>query len=265
MQYLESSNQLRSDLPLFILRNSNAKTLITKAGGKENSTFEILESVVRECSKQGNSYPFTCGDIASFSAEVGSALACALELKSTKEVNVKAEDEELTPVVSGYGIIKNGALVGFLSKDASKAVNMMLNELGSGTLTVMLDNHPYSLQIRTADTTLFPTFGDSGTITSLTVELELEAVLEEHEQNVQADMDALSRSFSKTVQQWVDEVLQAMRITQTDFLCFGPRIAMHFPKEWENNPVSWETQLKTLPLTAKVRCTVSQGENEAKN
>ena len=78
MQYLESSNQLRSDLPLFIIRDSEAKDLITHGGGKKNSTFEILEAVVRSCTQPGDSYPFTCGDIASFSAEYGSALACAL-------------------------------------------------------------------------------------------------------------------------------------------------------------------------------------------
>ena len=75
MQYLESSNQLRSDLPMFILRDSDAKDLILHAGGKENSTFEILEAAVRDCTQRGDSYPFTCGDIAGFSAEYGSALA----------------------------------------------------------------------------------------------------------------------------------------------------------------------------------------------
>ena len=264
MQYLESSNQLRSDLPLIILRNGDAKSLITKAGGKENSTFEILETMVRECTRQGSSFPFTCGEIASYSAEVGSALACALEMKPTKEIDPEAEDDELTPVISGYAVIKKGKLTGFISKDASKAVNLFLGELGTGTLTVMIDKQPYSLQVRKADTTLHPTFGKSGTITSLNVEMEIHAVLEEHEQSASSDTDALGKAFSKTVQQWVEEVLQTMRNTQADFLCFGSRIAIRYPKEWENNPVDWETQLKTLPLTAEVRCIVTQGENEAK-
>ena len=264
MQYLESSNQLRSDLPLFILRNREAKDLITHAGGKKSSTFEILEAVVRNCTQSGDSYPFTCGDIASFSAEYGSALACALEIKSTKDVNPEAEEEELTPVVSGYGVIKQGKLVSFLSKDASKAVNLLLNEPGTGNITVMVDKHPYSLQIRNVDTTLVPSFGTVGTMTNLTVEMTVEAVLEEHEQNVQADLNKLSKAFSKTVQQWVQEVLQTMRASQSDFLGLGPRIAISDPKEWESNPLSWEMQLKTLPMTAQVQCTITRGENEAK-
>lgn len=265
MQYLESSNQLRSDLPLFILRGSDAKDLITHAGGKKNSTFEILEAVVRSCTQRGDSFPFTCGDIASFSAEYGSALACALEIKSTKDVNPEAEDEELTPVVSGYGIIKQGKLVDFLSKDASKGVNLLLNQLGTDSFTVTLSNKPYSLRIRSVDTTLRPSFGDLGTMTNLTVEMQVEAVLEEHEQGTEIDHEQLSKSFSKAVRQWIEEVLRSMRNTQSDFLGLGPRIAITFPKEWESNPLSWEMQLKTLPMTAQVQCTVTQGENEAKN
>lgn len=264
MQYLESSNQLRSDLPLFIIRGSNAKDLITHAGGKKNSTFEILEAVIRSCTQNGDSYPFTCGDIASFSAEYGSALACALEIKPTKDINPEAEDNELTPVVSGYGVIKQGKLAGFISKEASKAVNLLLNEPGTGNITVMLDQQPYSLQIRDVKTTLRPSFGDLGTITNLTIEMNVETVLEEHEQDVQADLTKLSKAFSKTVQQWVNEVLKTMRTTQSDFLGLGPRIAISFPKEWESNPLSWDTQLKSLSMTAQVQCTVTRGENEAK-
>jgi len=265
MQYLESSNQLRSDLPLFILRDKNAKDLIMHAGGKKNSTFEIMEAVVRDCTQRGDSYPFTCGDIASFSAEYGSALACALEVKSTKEIKPEAEEEELTPVVSGYAVIKEGRLVGFISKDASKGVNMLLNELGTENITVTLDKKPYSLRIKEVNTTLRPSFGDSGTITKLTVEMNVQAILEEYEQGAQIDTDQLGKAFSKTVSQWIQEVLLTMRNTQSDFLGMGPQIAIKYPKEWEQNPLSWETQLKTLLMTADVRCTVSMGENEAKN
>ncbi|MBQ3011897.1 MAG: hypothetical protein IJD81_11965 [Oscillospiraceae bacterium] len=265
MQYLESSNQLRSDLPLFLIRSGKAGDLIAHAGGKKESTFEVLEAVVRDCTQSGNSYPFTCGDIASYTAEYGSTLACALDIKPTKTVKADAEEEELTPVVAGYGIIKQGKLVHFLSEEASRGANLLLNELGTQSVTVTLNHHPYSLKLKNVETTLKPTFGESGTMTSLTVELEVEAVIEEHEQAVEIDTAQLSRFFSKAVRQWIDEVLQAMRHTQADFLGLGPRIAISYPKEWEANPLSWETQLKSLPMTAEIHCSISRGDNEAKN
>ena len=264
MQYLESSNQLRSDLPLFILRNGQAKDLIQYAGGKENSTFEVLEAVVRDCTRRGDAYPFTCGDIACFNAEYGSSLACALNIVSTKEINTNAEDDQLTPIVSGFGVIKNGNLVGYLSENAAKGVCFLLGEFGTGELTINVDKQPTSLRIRSVDTTLCPTFGNRGTMTDLTIKMDIDATLEEHEQQDQVDFQKLNQSFSNEASQWIEEILQTMRNTQTDFLGLGARIAISYPKEWENNPLDWETQLKSLPMHTDVRCTVTAGENESK-
>ena len=264
MQYLESSNQLRSDLPLFILRNGQAKDLIQHAGGKENSTFEVLEAVVRDCTKRGDAYPFTCGDIACFSAEYGSALACALTIVSTKEINANAEDDQLTPIVSGFGVIKDGNLVSYLSEDASKGVCLLLGEFGSGELTITIDKKPVSLRIRSVDTTLCPTFGKQGTMTDFTIKMNIDATLEEHEQHERVDLNKLNQSFSNQAAQWIEEILQTMRNTQTDFLGLGARVSISYPKEWENNPLDWETQLNALPMHTDIRCTVTAGENESK-
>ena len=186
MQYLESSNQLRSDIPLFIVKSGTAKQLISKSGGEDGSINEVMEAVIRDCSKQGNAFPFTCGDIGSFSAEYGSALACALRITNAKEVNPDADDEELTPVVTGYGIIRNGDLVGYLSENAARGVNLLINETGTEPFTMMFDGQPVSLRITKTKPHLIPRFSDHG-IGELTVELELEAVLEESEQKAEVD------------------------------------------------------------------------------
>ena len=262
MQYLESSNQLRSDLPLFIIRDGSAKELMMHAGGETNSTFEILEAAVRDCTQRGDAYPFTCGDIASFSAEYGSSLACALKIVPTKEINPQADEKELTPIVSGFGIIKDGKLIDYLSEDASKGVSLLINKLGNGEVTVTSNYQPYSLKIRSVDTTLRPSFGEKGTMTNLTIEMDIQATVEEHEQGIPIDFEKLSASFSQTVSQWIIEILQAMRKTQTDFLGLGPRIAITYPKQWENMPLTWENQLKFLPMNTSIRCRVSPGEND---
>ena len=264
MQYLESSNQLRSDLPLFIIKNGQAKDLIEHAGGTNNSTFEVLEAVVRDCTVRGDAYPFTCGDIASFSAEYGSALACALNIVPTKEINKKADDDQLTPIISGFGVIKDGNLVGYLSEDAAKGVCLFLDKLGTGEITITANKLPVTVRIRSVDTTLCPTFGKQGTMTNLTIKMDIEATLEEHEQHAKVDFEELNHSFSLTAAQWIEEILQTMRNTQSDFLGLGSRIAISYPKEWENKPLSWESQLKTLSMNTDIRCTVTAGENESK-
>lgn len=261
MQYLESSNQLRSDLPLFIIKNSSAKHLMFSAGREESSINEIMEAVMRDCAKQGKAFPFTCGDIGSFSAEYGSALACALAVTNTKEADPDGGAQELTPLVSGYGIIRNGDLVGYLSEQASRGVNFLINETGTEPFTILFDGLPVSLRVTKTEPHLCPRFSKNGMI-ELTIELELEATLEETEQKAQPDPEHVAMTMESTVQQWMEEILMTMRNTETDFLGFGPRIAIAYPKMHTDSPIQWTQRMKTLPMHATVRCSVSGGENE---
>ena len=53
-----------------------------------------------------------------------------------------------------------------------------------------------------------------------------------------------------------------MRNTESDFLGFGARIAVSDPQKFYSSPLKWSDQLKTLPMHAEVRCSVTRGENE---
>lgn len=262
LEYLESSNQLRSDLPIFIVRGGNASDLVLNAGGKEHGIYEVLEAVIRDCTQRGDSYPYTCGDIACFSAEYGSALACMLTATPTKEIDPSAEDKDLTPVVSGYGILKDGKLVGYISEDSAQCINLLLGELGTGDVTVELNGQPVSLRIKKAETSLKPSFGPAGTMTELTVGLTIEATMEEAEKKDKQDTEKLNYYLEEVITGWLNDILLAMHNTGCDFLGFGPQIAITHTKQWENNPVSWESQLKTLPMNAEVQCKITLGENE---
>lgn len=264
MQYLESSTQLRSDLPLFIVKNGSAKDLVLKSGGKDEGIHGVMEAVLRDCKQQGNGYPFTCGDIGSFSAEYGSALACALTVSKTKDIDPEAEDEDTTPIVSGYAVIDLGTLTGFLSEDAARGVNLLIGEQGTQPMTVEYSGQPVSLRITKVKTALEPVFGDAGTMTKLTLNLQTEASLEETEESGQIDRDKLNKAFSNTVEQWMNEILLTMRDTQCDFLGFGPRIAIAYPKQFTESPIPWREQLTDISYRTEVRCTVHHSENESK-
>lgn len=260
MEYLESSTQLRSDLPLFIVKDGKAKDLIMHSGGKDEGIHEVMEAVLRDCEQQGSSYPFTCGDIGSFSAEYGSALACALTVGSTRDIDPEAEAEETTPVNAGYAVIDRGTLTAFIGGDTARGVNLLIGEPGTGSMTVTVSGQPVSLRITSVKTTLEPSFGETGIMTKLTVSLQAEAALEEFEGDQQLD-----KAVSKIIEQWLEEILLTMRETQCDFLGFGPRIAIRYPKQLSQSPIPWPAQLKTLAMDAVVSCTVHHSENESRS
>ena len=256
MQYLESSEQLRSDLPLFVVKDGKAKDIVMNAGGEKEGAHDVLEAVIRDCDRSGVSFPFTCGDIGSFSAEYGSALACALTLAPTKDTNPSAEDEDMTPIAAGYAVIDYGTLTGFLSVNASRAVNLLLGELGTGAVTITADGQPVSLRITEAKNTLEPVFGEAGTVRALHILLELEAEPMETEQGHRLSGSKLQSAVSRAVTEWMDELFLSIRSTECDFLGLGPRIAVSYPKEMNDHKIPWAT----LPMSAEVLCILQNHE-----
>lgn len=264
MQYLESSQQLRSDIPLFIMKSSKAKEAVMKAGGEKEGIHDVLEAVIRDCDRQGMGFPFTCGDIGSFSAEYGSALACALTMNKTKDTNPSAEEDEVTPIAAGYGVIDYGTLTAFLSDGASRAVNLLIGELGTGAVTITVEGQPVSLRFTQCESSLTPTFGQAGTMAALQSALQLEAEPMETEQEHPTPSDKIEVAVSNTVNQWMNELFLVMRSTKCDFLGLGARIAISYPKEMTQSPIPWTQQLDTLPMSANVQCIVHHKENESR-
>ena len=257
MQYLEQSTQLRSDLPLFVVKGDTADKAVMQAGSKKQGIHDVLEAVLRDCEIQGMGYPFTCGDIGSYSAEYGSALACALTLTSTKDTDPTAEENHITPIAAGYGIIDYGTLVGFLSTDASRGMNLLINETGTGSMTLRLAGQPVSITIQQCKIELRPTMINDNKLSHLEIAAHIKADIRETKEGHSIDSETLEQELSKTIRQWMEELLLNMRTTECDFAGLGPRIAMEYPS------LDWQPQLlRELPMEVTVACRISMSKEE---
>lgn len=248
--------QLRSDLPLFVVKGDSAAKAVIQSGDEKQGIHDILEAVLRNCEAQGMGFPFTCGDIGSYSAEYGSALACALTVTPTKDIDPKAEDDRITPIAAGYGIIDYGALADFLSTEASRGVNLLINETGTAPMTLRLDGQPVSLHIDGCKIELQPTVTNRKNISQLKVNAEIKINVAETKEGHHIDHPHLEQELSNTIRQWIEELLLAMRTTECDFLGIGHRIAMEYPA------VEWSPQqLQTLPMEAQVQCRIAKEDS----
>lgn len=262
LDYIEHSPQLRTDSPLFVIRGDTAENVLLNAGGEDHSIYNVLEVVISDCKKRGNSYPFTCGDVVVGLNEYGGALVCALSIKPTNSVNPEAEEEEVTPVVSGYGILKNGKLVGYISEDSAMGVNILLGKTGDERVTVNLNRSPVSLHFTKVKHKITADWGEHGTITKLHVNVELAATIEEGFKRTDGNVSGYEQALAAEVEGWIQQVLGQMSNTRTDFLGFGRKLAITDSKNWNTSPVSWESQLATMPTEVHVSCKLSASENE---
>lgn len=129
LDFLARSPTMRMNTPLLTIRNDCAKTAILEGGGEESDIIHIIQSLEQFLTVRGESYLYTCRDIARALAEKGTALCCAVEIRSLENILAEEEHPGLTIVPTGYSIIQNGKLTGFLEGDAARGTSMALGHM----------------------------------------------------------------------------------------------------------------------------------------
>lgn len=259
LRHMQQNPQLRMDLPLFVIRGGKAEDLLLYAGGEENSIYDVLRVVMGDCKKHGSSIPFSCDDILVALNERGSSLVCALDVQQTAKASPDAAEEQLTPMAAGFGILKNGQLVGYLSGECAPGVGILLGKTGSDSSTITLDGQPMTYHITEARHHLSPHWGPGGSLTGLTLTADVTATIREGE--TKGRLSGLEARFARQIQSWLTEITQQMNATGTDFLDFGGELARLSPIHWGHNPRSWPEQLTSLPIRVEVNCRLQLGEN----
>ena len=131
LDFVERDVHTRMGAALFVLRGAKAEALVTGSGA-DWDVGDVLATVVAETDKRGDSHVFDVRETAVALSEYGAALVCALSLADT-EGSVFALAPGLAAVPNGYGILKDGALTGFLDGDEAQAASLMLGKLGTVT------------------------------------------------------------------------------------------------------------------------------------
>lgn len=168
LDYFERGTQTRLDLPLFVVRGAEARSLVT---GSEDGEYEItalLSSLQREVEKLGTVHCFSLLDTAERLARSGTALCCALIGAEPGENAPSAGDGALAALAVGYAVLKDGALVGWLDSDAALGTDLLLGFSGSKTAVLPVGHGgTVTAEIRECRAELTPVWDDSGALTAL--------------------------------------------------------------------------------------------------
>ncbi len=147
LDWFERSTQTRLRLPLFLVRGGTAGTLVT---GTEDPQYEItslLRALEETSRREGEVVCPTLLETARALAQEGTALCCALAPTEAGENTLSAREGTLLPRLTGYGVLKDGALAGWLDLPAARGTTILLNKSGeisyalpeeSGTATLTL-------------------------------------------------------------------------------------------------------------------------------
>ncbi len=254
LDFVERDVHTRMGTALFVVRGGTAETLITGAG-EDWDVSDSLSTVSVETAQRGDSHVFNVRETAVALSEYGAALICTLRTVDTGD-SVFSLPTGLAAVPDGYGILKHGALIGFLDGDSARAASLLLGVLGTvtrefsdgcgGTVTaelscgrpdIRLVRGPDSayLEIRAAPTAVIAALDPSQETAADT-----------------AAPDALAAAVNAALVSEIVQVLDWSRAEQADFLALGRALRLQ-GVDPARLPADW---LETLDVRVTVETTV---------
>ena len=260
LSYICQSPFLRSNLPVYILRDISASQCMEQLMNARQSAADQLQGITSQLRAHGPVQCYSASDLLCSHLRRDSSLACALVLTSaeTQDSDTKPEQSpsetasmtgssdaaqtgETSPApqakslaVSGYGIFREGRLLRFLNADQSLGASLLLNRLGVSSISVT-DPHgnPAVLELSDCSCSILPVWSREGQLTRLDVAVSLScsaAQLEQGGDLTDAEYSsALTSILDAYVADCIGEVLRISSRSQSDFLSLSSSVEQDAP------------------------------------
>ena len=261
LSYICRSPNLRTDIPLYIVKGGTAQEAVMQVGDGSKGISEVLEAVRANVDERGDSKAFSASDLLRDLERNGSGLVCAIECSpsiqegGTKQEGgsgsssgtdsaespdstggsgsgeEKQEKQALTAAAVGYGVIRGDRLCAYIDKEQAIGVGLLLNIVGISNIVVK-DRYatPVTLELDQGSSVIKPVWAEDGSLEMLDIQIKAAANIAEiggggHFSEPDYE-DYLTAQLETAVSEWVSSVIQLSKTLQADFLGLGNIVEM---------------------------------------
>jgi len=251
LAYIARSPLMRIDTPLCIVRGAEAGTLIEDCAGIS----EVMAGVVEKSEHRGDCSVTTAAEVMRDLLSRKSALVSALDLTTSAE-------GEKTAAVSGYAVIRNGRLTGFLSEDQAIGAGFLTGNTGTCSITVNDSRGGKAvLGITGGSADIFPVWSEDGSIQRVNISATVQATVDEISGS--GDMDSaayvqhLTGQLEASISEKINSVLRLSSSLGADFLGLGEHVERYDPERYRLLSRPFDELLPVLEVQVSVRGTIN--------
>lgn len=243
------SIDLRLGINIYIVQSGTAEELVTLCQGSETTLSDMLTSVVREVSRIGRGYIYTCGDVMSSLAKYGYALITVIAPSQSEEVWEGAPEYDVQTL--GFAVVSEGKILGCTDEGATTGV-LILNDLpcmqtiALGDVTVQVTDIDCKISsddfqtINVAVTAQAGVIEDSGGV-SLT------------DEQVRSELE---RALGTKLLQQVRCSLLLSQQYGVDFCAIGPALEKHSPTKFRD--IDWQEHFENAVFNISIRANIQR-------
>ena len=241
------SQDMRLRTPLWLVQGGDAADAL-QLGDNDRTVTQMLSALTEDMARQGPGHAFTCAEILQSLAVNGAALAAACTVG----------ESSLKPY--GYGVLKDGACVGWITAPEDRAVDLLMNLGGHGDVRL----RGATLTIERSRAAFHPAW-EGDRLAELTIEVRLRAALTETDGQpgvtLASDRAALEAALAGTAAGWCRGALQTCQALRSDALGIGSRLAEQDPGKWAAVRDRWDAVFPALPIHISVTASLDRTQD----
>jgi len=253
LDYIERSDDMRLDMPIFIVKGGAASELVLGAGDEEGSKSadyditEVLRSIERSVESSGDGLVLTAAQVISALDERGSSLVSVIEVRKADEA-LDGAKEALTALPAGFAVIKDGKKVGDIVPEDASAVSVIMGK--SGPARIALDvGTPVTVQLSEGSAEVMPIF-KNGALSEIWMDVTISANVTEAEG--QPSESEIKAALKAKYEDSFSEILMLSKRLDTDFLGLGAMLERREPQHLCGMSTSLGGQLNGLTVIVNV-------------
>ena len=261
LDFIRRDMNMRLDIALFIAKGGTAEQIVAHAGGADSEVSAILNSMQKNLSLLTDGYVFSCGEVAANLAERSCSLVSAVRF--TPSDNAVSEDAEAAVLQAGYGILKDGVLIGYVDEELTAGVNLLLGKAMEADILELPDGQGGRLAVWiTLDSSEFlPVYRD-GSLVSVDARVKLSASIDMVDSGVNvhdpAVLQGLEEDVSRTLSQKAEGVINLSQDMKLDFLGIEKSVQLDAPLKFAKLGEAWTNLFPTVPFYVTVETTIAR-------
>ena len=228
LDYFARDVELGLGAQLWLVRGNTAQAAVD-AGG-EDGVEQRLSTLQTDGEMGAAAISRTAGEVYTDLLERGAAFAPAV---------APTGDGNATLVETGYGVLKDGALVGFLEGEPARGLELLASRTSAEILTVQLPETRVSVRMTRASTR--PSLEFQGARPArLRLSCRVEVELVEYDRQLDhAELELLQAKLEERMTARLEETLAQLREWQADCVGLGPRAALALAGKWQAVQGDW--------------------------
>lgn len=254
LDYFSRDTQLGLGAQLWLVRGNTAQAAL-EAGG--DSGVEGRLSTLQTDSETGAAgITRTAGEAFSDLLERGCAYLPALEVTDL------GDSGGTVLVETGYGVLRDGVLAGYLEGESAKGLELLAGHGAEDILEVKLPTGQAVARITGASVGCEPVFqGDE--LVSLRLTCRAFGELAEFRTPMtQEELEQLREELERREHMRLEQALEQLQSWGSDCVGLGIRVAQADPSRWQRISQAWGELFSTVPLDISVEVSVTRTQGE---